>query len=455
MNSTTKILLLSALGLAGCTSLPDQQLANEALKRGDTATAERHYRQLAELGYADAAVGLADLQVASRDPEQLRKAEQTYRSALDSSPRAKARLGKLLAAKVDASDAERREAEKLLSESFEAGEQSALLPLTMLYLQYPQLFPGVNLQQRIAQWRAEGYPQAEMAQVIYYRSQGTYDQHLGEIEQICQRMLNQMDVCYVELATVYQKREQADQQKALIERLMSGYRAGTVSANRVDGVAGVLANSELGKTDEKTAQELLEEIAPKYPAAWVSLARLLYEYPELGDADKMMEYLDQGRAAAQPRAELLLGKLYYEGKLVPMDPFKAEEHLTKAAETELSAHYYLGQLYRRGFLGKVYPQKALDHLLYAARGGQNSADFALAQMFSQGRGIKIDRVNAYVFGQLAILRGAPQAEVLMQELEPQLLPAERARGDELLRQEKQLRGTAWLESVQMQAMQSQ
>ncbi len=449
------LMLGAAVALAGCAGLPDQRLANEALKRGDTATAERNYRQLADLGYVSAQVGLADLQVNSGDPEQMRQAEQIYRQAMDESPRAKARLGKLLARKPDATPAERQEAAKLLDEAFKAGEPSSLLPLVMLYLTFPQDFPGVNVQQRIAQWRADGQPQAELAQILFYRSQGTYDQHLGEIEDICKRTLAQADVCYVELATVYQKQGKAEEQQALVAQLMNGYHAGVIPAQRVDSVAQVLADAELGgKPDEGKAQEMLEEIAPAYPAAWVSLAKLLYEYPGLGDIDKMMEYLDHGREAALPRAELLLGRLYYEGKLLPQDPHKAEEHLMKAAPTEPAANYLLGQIYIRGYLGDIYPDKALDYLLSAARSGQINADFALGQMFAQGKGIQPNLVNAYVFSQLALPKNTPQATELAQAVEQQLQPAERARAEQLLRDERQLRGTALQDAAQMQAMQT-
>lgn len=67
--------LAAAITLAGCAGLPDQRLANEALKRGDTATAERNYKALADLGYSDAQVGLADIQVGTRDPAKLKQAE--------------------------------------------------------------------------------------------------------------------------------------------------------------------------------------------------------------------------------------------------------------------------------------------------------------------------------------------------------------------------------------------
>ncbi|MBT8768153.1 alginate biosynthesis TPR repeat lipoprotein AlgK [Metapseudomonas boanensis] len=446
------LLLAAAIALAGCAGLPDERLAREALKRGDSATAEQNFRQLAELGYTDAQVGLADLQVATGDPEQMRRAEQTYRQAIDDSPRAKARLGKLLARKPELNPAERRETAQLLEESFAAGEESSLMPLVMLYMQYPQDFPEVNVPARIAQWRAEGHTQAALAQILFYRTQGTYDQHLAEIERICTANLAIADVCYVELATVNQKQGKPDAQKALLDDLMAGYRAGRIPAQRVDSVAQVLADNELGKPDENKARELLDEIAPAYPAAWTSLAKLLYDYPALGDTDQMLAYLEKGRAAALPRAELLLGRLYYEGKLVPQDPRKAEQHLLKASATEPNAHYLLGQMYLRGYLGDVDPEKALEHLLIAARNGQINADFALGQMFAQGKGIQPNPANAYVFSQLALPKNTPQALELAQQVEQQLPPAERARAEQLLREERLARGASAQGAGQMSSL---
>lgn len=457
MNLTKPLLLTALAGLTACANLdlPDERLAKEALQHGDTQTAERHFRQLAEMGFTDAQLGLADMQLASGDPEQLRKAEQTYRMALDASPRAKARLGKLLAYKPTSSEEEKREAAQLLGDAFGAGEEGVLLPLAMLYLKNPQTFPDVSLQQRIDQWRAAGHPQADIAQIVLYRTQGTYDQHLDDVERICQQRLAEHSDCYIELATVYLKRGQNDRLQALVQQLMAAQRTGTLPAQLVMEVAGVLANPLLGQADEKTARTMLEEIAPAHPAAWVALARLLYDFPGTGDIDQMLGYLERGRSAAQPAADLLLGRLYYEGKLLPQDPFKAEEHFIKARATENSAHYYLGQIYRRGFLGEVYPQKAVDSLLTAARGGQASADYALAQLFSQGRGIRIDLANAYVFARLAVLQGRPDSEPLLQEIEARISPAERTRGEQLLRAEQQARYGAWQAPTQLQAMQTE
>ncbi|MDO1885648.1 alginate biosynthesis protein AlgK, partial [Escherichia coli] len=72
-------------------------------------------------------------------------------------------------------------------------------------------------------------------------------QHLGEIEQVCQRWLRRMDVCWYELATVYQMQGNAEKQKALLEQLRAAYKAGRGPGERVDSVAGVLADGELGQ----------------------------------------------------------------------------------------------------------------------------------------------------------------------------------------------------------------
>jgi alginate biosynthesis protein AlgK len=171
----------------------------------------------------------------------------------------------------------------------------------------------------------------------------------------------------------------------------------------------------------------------------------------------MMEYLNNGRAADQPRAELLLGKLYYEGKWVLPDARQAEAHLQKAAGSEIAAHYYLGQIYRRGYLGQVYPQKAVEQLLIAARGGQNSADYALAQLFSQGKGTLPNPLNAYVFSQLALKQNAPTQEAtdLAQLLNEQLPPAQRAEAQRLLQREQQVRGTSAQNTLVLHALQEE
>ncbi|MOA52053.1 hypothetical protein D3C78_1752830 [compost metagenome] len=61
-------------------------------------------------------------------------------------------------------------------------------------------------------------------------------------------------------------------------------------------------------------------------------------------------------------------------------------------------------------------------------------------MYAQGKGIRPDLVNAYVFSQLALPKNTPQALELAQQVEQQLPPSERARAEQLLREERAARG---------------
>ena len=266
------LLLASAIALAaGCAGLPDQRLAQEALERGDLATAQSNYQALAAMGYADAQVGLADMQVASGDSAQQAKAESS--TARPRRPRrGPARAGKWLAAKPGASDAEHREAERLLSQAFEQGETVPWCRSSCSTCNTRS--PGRKSTRSSA---STSGARADARRPTWRRSsstaQGTYAQHLGEIEQVCQRWLRRMDVCWYELATVYQMQGNAEKQKALLEQLRAAYKAGRVPGERVDSVAGMLADGELGQPDPQTAQALLEEIAPSYPrpgSAWPS-----------------------------------------------------------------------------------------------------------------------------------------------------------------------------------------
>ena len=95
-------LALGSLGLgllSGCASLPDLQLAKQAKSEGDLATAEANFRGLAEQGYVDGEIGLADILVRSPSPERQAQAEALYRHAQERSPVAAVRLGKWLANK--------------------------------------------------------------------------------------------------------------------------------------------------------------------------------------------------------------------------------------------------------------------------------------------------------------------------------------------------------------------
>jgi alginate biosynthesis protein AlgK len=426
--------------LAACASPPDMHLAREALARSDTATAESHFRRLAEFGDPDALLALAGLRLNSGNPVQIRQAEAIYRRAAPRSPRAAERLGRFLAGRPDASEADLREAENLLERALAGGETDALLPLARLHIGHPQIFPGSGIEERIAQWRAEGRSQADRAQILLYRAQGVHARHLDEIERLCTAALASDDTCYVDLSIVFRHGGQHDKQQALLERLRRAVQAGEASPRQAEAVAVVLADPALGPPADAEAIRLLEQIAPVYPEAWLRLARLLLDRPGQDDGERLLDYLDKARAAGLPRAELMLGSLHLAGNRVMRDPFKAERHLLAAsAAGESGADIFLGRIYLRGFVGRVDPERALRYLLASARGGNSDADLALARMFSQGRGILPDPVHACVFGQLAAQGGRPEDIEFAGRLEQQLSPAQRAQAERALRAERDYR----------------
>ena len=427
----------------GCGTLPDQGLAREAMARGDYETARKNFAPLAEDGYADAQAGMGDLTASAGDPASLKEAEGLYRQAAPESVKAQSRLGRVLLRQGPTDPKQVQEARQLLEGALDKGEFSAVVPLTLLYLGYPQLTPGVDPQQKVNSWRAQGIVEADLAQILIYRNQGTYNAHLPQIEQMCRARLALLDACYVELATINRMRAQSKAQTDLLAQLRQGWREGRVAPLRVESVARVLSTPTLeGPADPQSAQRLLEELAPDYPPAWTSLARLIDDYPAQGDAPQLLSALQRGREAGDPRAELLTGRLYYLGKLLPHDPRLAQEHLLKAAAAgEVGAHYYLGQLYRRGYLGQVEPQKALQHLLLAARNGSPNADLALAHMFSDSRGVKVNRINAFVFAQLAQRQGVVNAGPVLSAVQSGMTPAERKIAQPLLEEEAQARLT--------------
>lgn len=433
----TAIALCVAIG--GCAQLPDLELAKRARTGGDLQTAEDNFRPLAELGYADAQVGLADVLVQRPEPERQAEGEAIYRRAAADSLQARIKLGKWLAVKENATEAERQEALSLLRDAIDSGDQSVLLALVRLQLEDPQRQGTAELERQLAGWQAQGMAQAKLGWIMLYRARGDYDQHLDEIRQSCETWLNEVGDCYIELATVYRIQGDQDALKALLARLNGAYAGKQVPPAQVKAVARALAGEGAGEPRPEEAKQLYEMIAPEWPDAWAGLADLVRTYPQLGEGEQVLEYLEKGVAAGSSKAAASLGQIYLNGKLVPAEPAKAEKYLLIAAPQEPKARIMLARLYREGKLGAVYPEKALEQLLIVARSGNPSADVALAQLFGEGRGIRINPVYAYGFATLAKEQGLPQADLWLERIAPRLQPGDMERVRAMVAREKAAR----------------
>jgi len=73
--------------------------------------------------------------------------------------------------------------------------------------------------------------------------------------------------------------------------------------------------------------------------------------------------------------------------------------------------------------------------LTAARGGYFRADYMLAMLFSDARGARVNRPNAYVFATIAARNGVAEAPLLLQQLRQAMAPAELKQAEQLVGEE--------------------
>jgi alginate biosynthesis protein AlgK len=177
--------------------------------------------------------------------------------------------------------------------------------------------------------------------------------------------------------------------------------------------------------EPELANQILERLVRGADEAPVMAAGVVVRYPYLVPDFEVEKALKSGVEKRQALAHLYLGELYLFGQRAMRDPKAALEHLQIAAKTtstEVEAHYYLGRLYQFGYLDEVDGEKALQELLWAARRGYTRADTQIARLFSLGRGICPNFVNAYVFAKLGARDGTPAAIQLAKQLEGALSP---------------------------------
>ena len=169
-----------------------------------------------------------------------------------------------------------------------------------------------------------------------------------------------------------------------------------------------------------TANELYQLLTPDYVPAMTGRARLIMDNTYLADAEEVVKLLEASRAAGDLKASLVLARVYERGNLVPLDAEKAVQYAEEARGQYPSADYLLGRIYKRGYLGEPDPYKARDHLLKAARRGFPKADYLLAEMFWEGRGIEVNKEYAWAFALLAFDGGVERAKDLMLEMVPKM-----------------------------------
>ncbi|MBW7470399.1 SEL1-like repeat protein [Marinobacter sp. M216] len=405
--------------LTGCSSLrdlPDLDRAEQDLAQGRTDRAQSQLEALAGFGIADAQVDLGDFYRDSDSASALEAALTWYHHAAEQgSERAWLRLGKLYAREGTTAE-QRAVAESYLRQSLAAGDDSALIALINLYLEYPAEFTHRNVLALIEQGESEGNPSASYARVLYYQLTGEFDARMAEIESLCAPAVLAEPACMSVLARIYMQEGREADLDGLIRQARSAWETGEIDDTDLYQFAGFLASDEAPNPKVGESYRLYQLLIPGHVPALTESSRLALDNPYLADSEVILGALEQARTAGDLRASLTLARIYELGRIAPADPQKALAYAEEARPRYPAADYTIGRIYKRGYLGKPDPGKALDYLLSAARRGYPKADFLLARLFWEGKGVAINPVYAWSFATLALEGEVAQAHELLDEM---------------------------------------
>jgi len=420
--------------------LPDLRRGRASAEAGDVAAAERDLVPLARLGYLDAQLALAALYARSQERPTLEKALHWYRIAARRDPAATVPLSRVLLKLDDPSTF--AEAEKFLRAADRKGDPRALAALLEFYTDHPERDPRGTVGALVARAEKQRGPEVESALIRWYRRHTGDARIAAALAARCARALARVPECYADLA----RHHRARGERAALARLTAdgvrAHRRGALPAPALERMAWSLVQESVpGEPLPELAFPLLRRVMDASPTALVRVARLQVEYPHLDPDGNPERLLRTALAQGSPEAALALGRLYLNGTRVPADPQRAERYLRQAAAAEPAAHYFLGRIYQRGHLGEADPERAAAHLLAAARGGYARADYALARLFSDDRGVRPNRVYAWAFASLAAGSGLAEGPALAAQLRASMTPGER-RDAEALRGREQARRAA-------------
>ncbi len=430
---------LFTLALSGCGNLPDVQRAEKAAAEGNVQDARAQLEELARFGLVDAQVELGDLYAEEDTPAARKQALDWYHKAAEQgSKRASIRIGKMNAREGDTPE-ERANGARYLRKALAAGDKTALIPLVNLYLNFPNEFPNGNPLELIEQARAAGDPKGDVALARYYVTTGQFAERTDEIESLCAPIAEAHPECFQLLARVYLVEGRDEDVKALVGRVKQAWEEGRIEDRDLYMFARWLSDDESPRKQVSTTNELYLLLTPDYVPALTARAKLIMENNYLAEPDVVIEMLRQARDNGDQKATLSLARAYERGRIVPADPEKAIRYAMEVREKYPSAEYLLGRIYKRGYLGEPDPEKAKLHLLTAARRGFPKADYALAELFWEAKGIEVNRLYAWSFALLAVEGGVERARELMVEMVLTLPEHTEKQAEALYRQERAAR----------------
>lgn len=143
----------------------------------------------------------------------------------------------------------------------------------------------------------------------------------------------------------------------------------------------------------------------------VEAAIVAVRYPFLLPDLDLEATLRPAADAKYPAAVSALADLLFSSQRIatrrPTEAIALYKQCLGYVATEMRANARLGRAYSVGILGDPDPQLALSHYLKAARAGSSQSYASLARMFLGMSGIRVNRINGYVFAKRSEDAGRP------------------------------------------------
>ena len=402
-------------------------------RAGDVVAAEYDLLPLAEEGYLPAMLELGRLYGLRDSQAALKKAAYWYRAAIKQDPTADVLLARILLrlGGLDNTD----QAKKILLIAYERDDPRAVVALIDFVTDHPGQYPARTVSSFIRKAENIGSEETGPALMRWYRKNAA-----TQLIPHCIRVKDRLPECYVEMARQAREAGTLGKLRELCSDARTRYLAGQISLSLLMRVADVLVSQSVNaKPVPEWAYFLLRELNIPDSTLKIRVAHLLMRYPDLDPNGHPEKLLSDAVSYGSSEAMLQLGLLYMRGQHAPADPVKAESYLQRAALILPEAHYFLGWFYKRGYLGDADPVRAAEHFLIAARHGYTGADDALAEFFSDQRGVRVNPVYAFVFSKLAASYGIADSQKRLDRLKAQMSQKDQEKAHHLFLQEKAAR----------------
>lgn len=136
-----------------------------------------------------------------------------------------------------------------------------------------------------------------------------------------------------------------------------------------------------------------------------------------GDSRKMLHHYQRAAELNYPLAAANLGRLHFEGKIVPQDYQKAYRYFDEAAAQGMAgAHHQLGLMHELGLGVPITYTEAAYHYRLAALGGNVDALRRLIDFYLSGRGVSLDFNRAHFWLQRMVMMGRPRALLVIADI---------------------------------------